>query len=87
MPLSFYFKDGKVKVELALARGRRKADKRNTMAERDAQRDIREQWAGRQRAEPRLSSAATSECSEGDDFERRCSVSGDHLWRHLFVAG
>jgi SsrA-binding protein len=40
VPLSFYFKDGKVKVELALARGRRKADKRNAMAERDAQRDI-----------------------------------------------
>ena len=31
-----YFKDGRVKVELALARGRRKADKRNAMAERDA---------------------------------------------------
>jgi SsrA-binding protein len=29
-----------VKVELALARGRRKADKRNAMAERDAQRDM-----------------------------------------------
>jgi SsrA-binding protein len=40
VPLSFYFKDGKVKVELALARGRRKADKRNAMAERDAQRDM-----------------------------------------------
>jgi SsrA-binding protein len=40
VPLAFYFKDGKVKVELALARGRRKADKRNAMAERDAQRDM-----------------------------------------------
>ena len=40
VPLSFYFKDGRVKVELAMARGRRKADKRNAMAERDAQRDI-----------------------------------------------
>jgi SsrA-binding protein len=40
VPLSFYFKDGRVKVELALARGRRKADKRNAMAERDAQLDI-----------------------------------------------
>lgn len=40
VPIAFYFKDGKVKVELALARGRRKADKRNAMAERDAQRDI-----------------------------------------------
>ena len=40
VPLAFYFKDGKVKVELALARGRRKSDKRNAMAERDAQRDM-----------------------------------------------
>jgi len=40
VPLSFYFVDGRVKVELALARGRRKADKRNAMAERDAQRDM-----------------------------------------------
>jgi SsrA-binding protein len=40
VPLAFYFKDGKVKVELALARGRRRTDKRNAMAERDAQRDM-----------------------------------------------
>ena len=40
VPLALYFKDGRVKVELALARGRRKADKRNAMAERDAQRDM-----------------------------------------------
>ena len=40
VPLSFYFKDGRVKVELALARGRRKANKRNAMAERDAQLDM-----------------------------------------------
>ncbi len=40
VPLAFYFKDGRVKVELALARGRKKADKRNALAERDAQRDI-----------------------------------------------
>jgi SsrA-binding protein len=40
VPLAFYFRDGRVKVELAMARGRRKADKRNAMAERDAQRDM-----------------------------------------------
>jgi SsrA-binding protein len=40
IPLSLYFKDGRVKVELAMARGRRKGDKRNAMAERDAQRDM-----------------------------------------------
>jgi SsrA-binding protein len=40
VPLAFYFVDGKVKVELAMARGRKQSDKRNAMAERDAQRDM-----------------------------------------------
>jgi SsrA-binding protein len=40
VPLSFYFKGGRVKVELALARGRTKGDKRNAMAERDAKLDM-----------------------------------------------
>ena len=40
VPLTLYFKGGRVKVELAMARGRTKGDKRNAMAERDAQRDM-----------------------------------------------
>lgn len=40
VPLSLYFKDGKVKVELALARGKRKVDKRQDIAKRDAQREV-----------------------------------------------
>ena len=32
VPLSLYFKDGKVKVELALARGKRTYDKRHDLA-------------------------------------------------------
>ena len=40
VPLSFYFKDGRVKVELALAAGRKKGDKRHAMAERDTQREM-----------------------------------------------
>jgi SsrA-binding protein len=39
VPLSVYFKNGKAKVELGLARGRRHYDKRNAIAARDAQRD------------------------------------------------
>ena len=35
IPLSFYFKDGRVKVEIAVARGRKKADKRQALAARD----------------------------------------------------
>jgi SsrA-binding protein len=40
VPLSMYFKDGKVKVEIALAKGKKAYDKRQTLAKRDAQRDI-----------------------------------------------
>ncbi|HJP75752.1 MAG TPA: SsrA-binding protein SmpB [Pseudonocardiaceae bacterium] len=40
VPLSMYFKDGKVKVELALARGKRAYDKRQALAKRDADREM-----------------------------------------------
>jgi SsrA-binding protein len=40
VPLSLYFKDGKVKVELALAKGKKAYDKRQDLAKRDAQREI-----------------------------------------------
>jgi SsrA-binding protein len=46
VPLQLYFKDGKVKVEIALARGKRAYDKRQTLAARDAAREI-ERDAGR----------------------------------------
>jgi SsrA-binding protein len=41
IPLSVYFKDGRAKVELALAKGRRTVDKRQAIAERDAAMDVR----------------------------------------------
>ncbi|MBX7266779.1 SsrA-binding protein SmpB [Micromonospora sp. Llam7] len=40
VPLSMYFSGGWAKVELALARGRRSYDKRQALAERDADREI-----------------------------------------------
>ncbi len=40
VPLRMYFKNGKAKVELALARGKRRFDKRQDIAKRDAQREI-----------------------------------------------
>ncbi|UXA08452.1 SsrA-binding protein SmpB [Mycobacterium sp. SMC-2] len=40
VPMSLYFSEGKVKVELALARGKRAHDKRQDMARRDAQREV-----------------------------------------------
>ncbi len=39
IPLSLYLKGGKVKVELALARGKKMYDKRETIAKRDFERD------------------------------------------------
>lgn len=39
IPLSVYFKNGKAKLELALARGKKSFDKRKSIAERDAKRD------------------------------------------------
>jgi SsrA-binding protein len=39
VPLSVYFKDGRAKVELALAKGRRRYDKRQAIAKRDADRE------------------------------------------------
>lgn len=41
VPLSLYFKDGRVKVELALARGRKSYDKRYKIDERRARRELR----------------------------------------------
>jgi SsrA-binding protein len=40
VPLSLYFKDGKAKVEIALARGKKLHDKRQALAERQATREI-----------------------------------------------
>jgi SsrA-binding protein len=48
VPLSLYFKDGRVKVELGVGKGRKKGDKRQAMAERDTQREI-QRALGRQR--------------------------------------
>ena len=39
IPLSLYFKDGKAKLELALARGRTRADRRHDIAKREADRE------------------------------------------------
>ena len=39
IPLRLYFKNGKVKVELALVKGKREYDKREAIAKKDFQRD------------------------------------------------
>ena len=49
IPLSLYFKDGRVKVELALARGKDVRDKRRDVADRDAKRQIERALKSRSR--------------------------------------
>jgi SsrA-binding protein len=46
VPLALYFKDGRAKVEIALARGKKTYDKRHALAERQATRE-QEQAVGR----------------------------------------
>ena len=49
VPLEIYFRDGRAKVELALVRGRRRHDKRNAIAERDARRETERAMSQRNR--------------------------------------
>lgn len=49
VPLAIYFSDGYAKVEIAVATGKREWDKRQSIAERDAQRDIERELANRRK--------------------------------------
>jgi SsrA-binding protein len=49
VPTRLYFRDGRVKVELALARGRERIDKRRAIADRDAKRQMERAFRSRQR--------------------------------------
>ena len=51
IPLSLYFKDGKAKVELGLARGKKAHDKRATLMEKQATREINRELTRRSRGE------------------------------------
>lgn len=41
VPIAMYNKNGKIKVEIAVVRGKKKHDKRETIKKRDAERDVR----------------------------------------------
>ncbi|WP_375482392.1 SsrA-binding protein SmpB [uncultured Jatrophihabitans sp.] len=49
VPLSLYFTGGKVKVEIALAKGKRTYDKRQDLARRDADREVARALGRRQK--------------------------------------
>jgi SsrA-binding protein len=50
VPLRLYLKDGKAKVELAVAKGRKQYDKRQAIAKRDADREVERALRQRTRA-------------------------------------
>ena len=47
VPLRVYLKGGWAKIEIALARGKRKYDKRETISQRDAEREMGREWKER----------------------------------------
>jgi SsrA-binding protein len=49
VPLRLYFKHGRAKLELGLARGKKLHDKRQTIRERDARRELAREFRGRDR--------------------------------------
>jgi SsrA-binding protein len=51
IPLRMYLAKGRAKVEIALARGKKHYDKRQTIAERDNQREIARTLAGRRKGQ------------------------------------
>jgi SsrA-binding protein len=51
VPLALYFKDGKAKVEIALAKGKKNYDKRQALAERQATREAARAMSKRGREE------------------------------------
>jgi SsrA-binding protein len=49
VPLRLYFKNGRAKVELGLARGKKLHDKRQALRERDARREMAKDARSRER--------------------------------------
>ena len=44
IPLSFYLKEGRLKVSLGICKGKKQFDKRNTIKDRDNQRDMQREF-------------------------------------------
>jgi len=52
IPLQLYFKHGRAKVELGLCRGKRRYDKRESIRQRESERDLQRALRGRGRSRP-----------------------------------
>ncbi len=50
IPLAIYFKEGRAKVEIGVARGRKTYDKRRAIAERDMERDVERSMRRREKS-------------------------------------
>ena len=77
MPLALYFKEGRAKLELGLGKGRTGVDKRQHIADRDAEREARQgRWPGgasaplRRLTRPIPGSCLTSNTHGADRFRR-----------------
>lgn len=47
VPLQVYLKEGKVKIEIGLARGKKNYDKRDSIAKKDQQREVQKEFKNR----------------------------------------
>ena len=52
VPIELYFKDGRAKIQLGLARGKKTHDKRQTIRERESAREVQRAVRGRGRSRP-----------------------------------
>ena len=50
VPLELYFKNGRAKVQIALARGKRRYDKRESIKRREQDREVQRVMRGRNRS-------------------------------------
>ena len=50
IPIKMYFKEGRVKIEIGLGKGKKKYDKRDDLKKRDAEKDIQKALKERQRS-------------------------------------
>jgi SsrA-binding protein len=48
VPIQAYLKDGRAKVEIAIAKGKKLYDKREVMAKRDAEREMKREGSGKE---------------------------------------
>ncbi|MFH1608686.1 MAG: SsrA-binding protein, partial [Patescibacteria group bacterium] len=47
MPISMYNKNRKIKVQIAVVKGKKKADKRESIKKRETDREVRREYKGR----------------------------------------